>query len=94
MNINFSLQQIRRTSNFDANLLSRQYKSNRMAYFMRLKYENPKLKQSETTNQLRISSSTVQRYRNDINMLSPYRDQPNNTKKPPKKTSNTNFNND
>ena len=81
MNNSFSLQQIQKTSNLDANLISRQYKLNLMADFMRVKYENPKMKQSEITNQLRLSSSTVQRYRNDINMLSPYRIQPNNTNK-------------
>ena len=40
-----------------------------MADFMKVKYENPKLKQSQIANQL--ASSTLQRYRNDINMLSP-----------------------
>ena len=40
-----------------------------MADFMQMKYENPKLIQSEKTNQLGYSSSTLQRYRNDINML-------------------------
>ena len=81
MNNSFSLQQIQKTSNLDANLISRQYKLNLMADFMRVKYENPKMKQSEIANQLGMSSSTVQRYRNDINMLSPYRINPNNTKK-------------
>ena len=56
-----------------------------MADFMRVKYENPRMKQSEIANQLGMSSSTVQRYRNDINMLSPYRINPNNTKKRSKK---------
>ena len=56
-----------------------------MADFMRVKYENPGLKQSEIANQLGVSSSTLQRYRNDINMLSPYRINPNNTKKRSKK---------
>ena len=51
-----------------------------MADFMRVKYENPKMKQCEIANQLGMSSSTVQRYRNDINMLSPYRISPNNVK--------------
>ena len=32
-----------------------------------------------------MSSSTIKRYRNDINMLSPYRSSPNNVKKRPKK---------
>ena len=85
MNNSFSLQQIQKTSNLDANLISRQYKLNLMADFMRVKYENPKMKQSEIANQLGMSSSTVQRYRNDINMLSPYRINPNNTKKRSKK---------
>ena len=85
MNNSFSLQQIQKTSNLDANLISRQYKLNLMADFMKLKYENPRMKQSEIANQLGISSSTVQRYRNDINMLSPYRINPNNVKKRTKK---------
>ena len=86
MNNSFSLQQIQKTSNLDANLISRQYKLNLMADFMKVKYENPRMKQSEIANQLGMSSSTVQRYRNDINMLSPYRINPNNVKKQPKKT--------
>ena len=85
MNNSFSLQQIQKTSNLDANLISRQYKLNLMAVFLRVKYENPRLKQSEIANQLGMSSSTVQRYRNDINMLSPYRINPNNVKKRTKK---------
>ena len=85
MNNNFSLQQIQKTSNLDANLISSQYKLNLMADFMKVKYENPRMRQSEIANQLGMSSSTLQRYRNDINMLSPYRISPNNTKKPTKK---------
>ena len=38
MNNNFSLQQIQKTSNLDANLISHQYKLNLMADFMRVKY--------------------------------------------------------
>ena len=85
MNNNFSLQQIQKTSNLDANLISRQYKLNLMAVFLKLKYENPRMRQSEIANQLGMSSSTLQRYRNDINMLSPYRISPNIAKKRPKK---------
>ena len=93
MNNSFSLQQISRTSSFDANLISRHYKLNLMADFMRLKSENPEMKQSETANHLGLPFSTLQRYRNDTNMRSPYRIQPNNTNKRRKKTSNTNFDN-
>ena len=38
-----------------------------------MKYENPELKQSEIAKHLGYSSSTLQRYRNVINMLSPYK---------------------
>ena len=80
MNNTFSLQQRSRTSNLDANLISRQYELNLMADFMKVKYENPKMKESEIANHLGLSSSTLKRYRNDINMLSPYIINPNNTK--------------
>ena len=81
MNKSFSLQQISRTGNLDSNFISRQNKLNLMADFMRNKHEYPKLKQSEIANKLSYSTSTLQRYRNDINMLSLYRIQPNNTNK-------------
>ena len=93
MNNTFSLQQISRSSNHDANLISRQYKRNLSVDFMRVKYENPKLKQSEMANQKGLSSATIPRYRNDINMLSPYRIQPNKMNKRTKKGSKTNFDN-
>ena len=93
MNNTFSLQQISRKSTLDANLLSRQYKLNLMADFMRMKNETPKLQQFEIANQLGYSSSTLQRYRNDINMPSPYRIRSNNANKQTKKASNTDFNN-
>ena len=57
----FSQQQISGTSSLDANLLSRQYKINLMADFMRKIYEIPKLKQSEIAYQLSYTSSTLQR---------------------------------
>ena len=59
MNNSFSLQQIQKTSNLDANLISRQYKLNLMADFMKVKYENPRMKQSEIAEQLGMSSSTL-----------------------------------
>ena len=80
-----SLNEINRTANMDPNLLTRHYKLKIMNDFMYMKYQNPKLKQSELANSLNMSSSTIQRYRNDINMQSPYRNNPNNTKKRTKK---------
>ena len=93
MNNTFSLQQLSRTSNRDANLKSRQYKLNLMADFMRVKYENPIFIQSEIANQLGLSTSILQRCRNDINMLSPYRIHPNITNTRKKTAKNTNFDN-
>ena len=51
------------------------------------------MKQSEIANHLYTSSSTLKRYRNDINMLSPYRINQNNGKKRTKKALNTDFDN-
>ena len=93
MNNNFSLQQISGIGNLDSNLTSRQYKLNLMADFLRTKSENPKIKQPQIANQLGYSTSTLQRYRNDINMVSPYKIQPNTTNKRPKKVPNTFFDN-
>ena len=94
MNNSSFLQQIQKTSNLDPNLISRQNKLNLMANFMRVKYENPKIKQCQIANQIGLSTNTLQRFRNDINMFSPYIIKPNNTNKRTKKTSNTNSNND
>ena len=76
MNNSFSLQQIQKTSNLDAKLICRQYKLNLMADFMRMKYENPKSKQSEVANQVGCCPSTLQSYTSDLNKLSSYRIQP------------------
>ena len=80
-----SLNEIYKTPNMDPNLLTRHYKLKLMNDFMHIKYQNPKMKQSDIANNLNMSCSTLQRYRNDINMLSPYRINPNNTKKRSKK---------
>ena len=93
MNNTPSLSEINKTANMDPNLLTRHYKLKLMNDFLNIKYQNPKLKQSEIANQLDISSSTLKRYRNDINMLSPYRINQNNGKKRTKKALNTDFNN-
>ena len=85
MNNTPSLNEINKTANMDPNLLTRHYKLKLMNDFMHLKYQNPQMKQSDIANHLNMSSSTLQRYRNDINMLSPYRINPNNVKKRSKK---------
>ena len=80
-----SLAEMNKTANMDPNLLIRHYKLKLMIDFMNIKYQNPKMKQSEIANQLNMSTSTIQRQRNDINLLSLYRINPNNVKKRPKK---------
>ena len=85
MNNTPSLNEINKNSTMDPNMLTKYYKLKLMNDFMNIKYQNPKMTQSEISSQLNMSSSTIKRYRNDINMLSPYRISPNNTKKRPKK---------
>ena len=93
MNNTPSLSEINKTANMNPNLLTRHYKLKLMNDFLNIKYQNPKMKQSEIANQLDISSSTLKRYRNDINMLSPYRINQNKGKKRTKKALNTDFDN-
>ena len=69
----------------DPNLITRHYRLKLMNDFMNIKYLNPKLKQSEIASQLDMSASTIQRHRNEINMISPCKINPNNVKKRPKK---------
>ena len=85
MNNTPSLNEINRNSTMDANMLTKYYKLKLMNDFMNSKYQNPKLTQSEISSQLNMSSSTIKRYRNDINMISPYRINSNNVKKRSKK---------
>ena len=85
MNNTPSLNEINTNSAMDPNMLTKYYKLKLMNDFMNIKYQNPKMTQSEISSQLNMSSSTIKRYRNDINMLSPYRNNSNNVKKRSKK---------
>ena len=80
-----SLNEINKTSNMDPNLITRFYQLKLMNDFMNVKYHNPKPKQSEIASQLKVSTSYIQRQRNEINMNSPYIINPNNVKKRQKK---------
>ena len=86
MNNTPSLNEINKNSTMDPDMLTKYYKLKLMNDFMNIKYQNPKMTQSEISSQLNMSPSTIKRYRNDINMLSPYRISPNNVKKQQKKT--------
>ena len=85
MNNTPSLHEINKNSAMNPNMLTKYYKLKIMKDFMNIKYQNPKMTQSEISSQLNMSSSTIERYQNDINMLSPYRISPNNVKKRSKK---------
>ena len=76
-----SLSEISKISNMNPNLITKHYKLKLMNDFMNIKYQHPKMTQSEISNQLGMSSSTLQRYRNDINMISPYTNNLKNVKK-------------
>ena len=72
MNI-FSIEQISRTRNLDADFILGQSKLDLMARFMEVKSVNPKLNQIEIAKELGYSSSTLERYRQDIKLQSPHK---------------------
>ena len=86
MNNTPSLNEINKNSTMDPNMLTKYYKLKLMNDFMNIKYQNPKMTQSEISSQINMSPSTIQRYRNDINMISPYKNNSKNVKKQRKKT--------
>ena len=90
VNKTFSLKQISKTGNFDPNLTSRQNNFYLMACFMEIKSVNPRLRQYQIEKELGCSITTLNRYKNDANMLSPWRIPPKNQKRR-QKISNTNI---
>ena len=85
MNNTPSSNEINKNSTMNPIMLTKYYKLKIMNDFMNIKYQNPNLTQSEISCQLNMSSSTIQKYRNDTNMFSQYRINPNNVKKRSKK---------
>ena len=79
MNNTFSLEQIAQTGDLNADWIMRQYKMDKKAKFMEIKTTNPTLKQYEIAEELKISCSTLKRYRREMNMLSRYRIHPQQT---------------
>ena len=86
MNNTFSLDQKSRIGNIDANLKLRQHKLDLLARALEVISIKPKMKQNEITKVSGFSSSTLELYRTDLKMQSPYKS--NNPKKSPK-TSNS-----
>ena len=81
MNNTPSLNEINKSSAMNPNMLTKYYKLKIMNNFMKIIYQNQKKLQTEISSQLNMSPSTIKRYRNDINMISPYRINSNNVKK-------------
>ena len=81
MKITPSLSETNKIANVDPNLITKYYKIKNMNGFMNVKYQNPRLKQSEIASQLKMSTSSIQRQWKDIDMNSPYRINTNNVKK-------------
>ena len=81
VNNTFSLEQTPKTGNLDYNWILRQCKLDSMARFTQIESVNPNLQQSQIAKELSYSINTLQQYRNDINMLSPYRIPPNSHKR-------------
>ena len=89
MNNNFILGQMTKTVDLNVDLIMTEHILDKTAKLMEIKATNPKSKQSGKTRELKVSSSTLQRYRRKINMLSPYRIPPSsNTHTRKQKTSN------
>ena len=84
MNKRFSSDNMIKSRLIEPSDIIRTFKLDRCCDFMEEKYNNPKLTQKEICNQLGFTDRTFRRYRNDINMDSPYR--MNNKKKKPKQT--------
>ena len=81
-----SLNEINKNSTMVPNMLTKYYKLKLMNDFMNIKYQNPKMTQSEISSQLKMSPSTIQIYRNDINLISLLRINLKNVKKQQKET--------
>ena len=88
MNNIFSLEQGAKASDLKTDLILKQYTLDKMAKIMEIKSINPKLKHSQIAREQKISSSTLQRYRIEVNMPSPYRIPPSNTHTGKHRTSN------
>ena len=67
----FSSERISKTGNLGSDLIFCQYKLDLEATLMEIKSVNPQLNQDQMSKELGFSSSTLRRFRQDINMPSP-----------------------
>ena len=71
-NNKFTIDQLSKSETIDPNSINRLYKINKMLDFMEIRSNNPRMTQKQICNQLGFSDSTIKRYRDDIQMDSPY----------------------
>ena len=88
MNKRFSYDNMIKSRSIEPSDIIRTFKLDRCCDFMEEKYNNPRLTQNEICNRLQLSDRTIRRFRNDINMDSPYRTN-NHKKKKPKQSPDT-----
>ena len=70
---NFTIDMAVKSENLNSNSILRLYKRKMMLKFMEIISNEPRLTQKHICNQLRLSDSTIKRYRDDISMDSPYK---------------------
>ena len=87
---NFTIDMAVKSENLISNSKLRLYKQNMMLKFMEIKSNEPRLTQKQICNQLGYSDSTIKRYRDNIQMDSPY-DRNNYKKRTTKRKTNTNI---
>ena len=69
---NFSIDMAAESEILNSNSILRLYKQKMMVKFMEIKLNDSELTQNEISKQLGYSDSNIKRYRDDINMDSPY----------------------
>ena len=73
MNNTYSSEQTSKTGIFASHFIFLQYELDIMARFMEIKSLNRKVGQDQIGKKIGCSGNTLQRYRQDMKMLSPYR---------------------
>ena len=68
---NFFLEQITETGNLDAIFILRQFKLDVLSRFKAIKSANPKTKHDQIRKESGCSTGSLQRYRQDVDMVSP-----------------------
>ena len=85
MNKRFSYDNMLKSRSIEPSDIIRTFKLDRCCDFLEEKYNNPKLTQKEICKQLGVTDRTIRRYRDDIKLDSPYRNNNNKKKKPNQK---------